>query len=108
MDYVSLIIIPLLIFVARIFDVTLGTIRIILVSRGVKIPAALLGFFEVLIWLIAIGRVMQNLNNVSNYIAYAGGFAMGNFVGIYIENKLAMGLLSIRVVTAKDAAAHRR
>ena len=105
MNYVSLIIIPLLIFVARIFDVTLGTIRIILVSRGVKIPAALLGFFEVLIWLIAIGRVMQNLNNVSNYIAYAGGFAMGNFVGIYIENKLAMGLLSIRVVTAKDAAA---
>jgi uncharacterized protein YebE (UPF0316 family) len=105
MDYVSLIVIPLLIFVARIFDVTLGTIRIILVSRGVKIPAALLGFFEVLIWLIAIGRVMQNLNNVSNYIAYAGGFAMGNFVGIYIEGKLAMGFLSIRIVTAKDAAA---
>ena len=105
MNYGSLIVVPLLIFIARIFDVTLGTIRIILVSRGVKIPAALLGFFEVLIWLIAIGRVMQNLNNVVNYFAYAGGFAMGNFVGIYIENKLAMGLLSIRIVTAKDAAA---
>lgn len=105
MDYVSPIVVPLLIFVARIFDVTLGTIRIILVSRGVKIPASLLGFFEVLIWLIAIGRVMQNLTNVANYIAYAGGFAMGNFVGIYIEGKLAMGFLSIRIVTAKDAAA---
>ena len=105
MDYMSLILLPLLIFISRICDVTLGTIRIIFVSRGVKILAAVLGFFEVLIWLIAIGRVMQNLTNVANYIAYAGGFAMGNFVGIYIESKLAMGILSIRIVTAKDATA---
>ncbi len=80
--YFTYIIIPLLICLARIIDVSLGTVRIILVSKGAKIIAPILGFFEVLIWLIAIGQVMQNLTNVMNYFAYAFGFAIGNYIGI--------------------------
>lgn len=94
----SWVILPLLIFLARICDVTIGTIRIIMVSKGNKLISPMLGFFEVLIWLIAIGQIMQNLNNIFCYIAYAGGFAAGNFIGIILEEKLAMGTLMIRII----------
>jgi len=97
------VLIPFLIFFVRIMDVSLGTLRIIFVSRGQKFIAPFFGFFEVLIWLIAIGQVMQNLTNVFCYIAYAGGFATGTFVGMVIEEKIAMGVLLIRVITKKDA-----
>ena len=97
-------VIPLLIFVARIFDVSLGTVRVIFVSRGLKYLAPVVGFFEILIWLLAIGQIMKNLSNPACYIAYAGGFAMGNFVGIHIAEKLSLGVVMIRVVTKKDAA----
>jgi uncharacterized protein YebE (UPF0316 family) len=99
------IILPLLIFCARICDVSIGTVRIIFVSRGKKIIAPLLGFFEILIWLMAIGKIMQNLTNVIAYVAYAGGFAMGNFIGILIEEKLAVGMVIMRIITRKDASA---
>jgi uncharacterized protein YebE (UPF0316 family) len=90
-------ILPLLIFLARICDVSIGTIRIIFVSKGQKYIAPVLGFFEVLIWITAISKIMQNLDNYVNYIAYAAGFATGNFVGMLIEEKLAMGILMIRI-----------
>ena len=96
-------IIPLLIFSARIVDVSLGTLRIIFVSRGMKYIAPIFGFMEVLIWLIALGQIMQNLTNPINYVAYAGGFAMGNFLGIYLADKLAMGTVCIRIITVEDA-----
>lgn len=102
--YFTYVIIPLLICLARILDVSIGTIRIILVSRGVKKIAPILGFFEVLIWLIAIGQVMQNLTNVANYFAYALGFAIGNYIGILIEQKLAIGMVVVRIITAVDAS----
>ena len=95
--------IPLLIFFSRILDVTLGTMRIIFVARGMRYYAALLGFFEVLVWLLAIGQVMQNLTNWVTYVAYASGFAAGNFVGIALENRIAMGNLIIRIITRKEA-----
>ncbi len=98
----SFIVLPLLIFISRIFDVSLGTMRIIFVSRGHKIIAPILGFFEVLVWLIAISQIMQNLNSVFCYLAYAGGFAMGTFVGIKIEDKLALGILIVRIILVKD------
>ncbi|NQS97417.1 MAG: DUF2179 domain-containing protein [candidate division Zixibacteria bacterium] len=98
------IVIPFLIFVARIFDVTIGTLRIILVSKGVKLFAPMLGFFEVLIWLLAIGQIMQNLDNPINYFAYALGFAAGTYAGIVTENKIAMGVALIRVITIKEAS----
>ncbi len=98
----SLIILPLLIFIARVMDVTFGTIRIIFVSRGKKYLAPFLGFFEIMIWLFAIGQIFMNLTSIEYYIAYAGGFATGNFVGIWIEEKLAIGTLVIRIITKKD------
>ena len=97
-------IIPLLIFIARVADVSIGTIRVIFISRGMKYLAPIVGFFEILIWLLAIGQIMKNLSNPACYIAYAGGFAMGNFIGIWIAEKLSLGVVLIRVVTKKDAS----
>jgi len=96
-------VLPLLIFLSRVVDVTIGTIRIIFVSKGKKYIAPVLGFFEVLIWILAISRIMQNLDNYINYIAYAGGFAAGNFVGLIIEEKIAMGVMLVRIITQKPA-----
>ncbi len=96
-------IIPLLICLARVIDVSLGTLRIILVSRGMKVIAPILGFFEILIWLLAIGQIMQNLTNVANYFAYALGFAIGNYIGIILEQKLAFGKVVVKVITQRDA-----
>jgi uncharacterized protein YebE (UPF0316 family) len=73
--------------------------RIIFVSKGSKNIAPILGFFEVLIWITAISKIMQNLDNYINYVAYAAGFATGNFVGMIIEEKLAMGIQMIRIFT---------
>ncbi|MEN8192144.1 MAG: DUF2179 domain-containing protein [Bacteroidota bacterium] len=95
--------IPILITLAKIIDVSLGTLRIILVSKGARKLAPVLGFIEVLIWIIAIGQVMKNLTNPINYIAYAFGFALGNYVGILIEQKLALGNVIIRIITRHDA-----
>ncbi|NMB34650.1 MAG: DUF2179 domain-containing protein [Clostridium sp.] len=95
-------ILPLFIFLSRIIDVTLGTIRIIFVSRGKKYLAPILGFFEVIVWVTAISQIMQNLNSIGYYFAYAGGFAAGNYVGIIIEEKLAIGMLIVRVIMNKD------
>jgi len=92
-----------MIFMARVADVTLGTVRVIFVSRGMKYLAPLIGFVEILIWLMAIGQIMQNLTNPACYVAYAGGFAMGNFVGITIAERLSLGVVMIRVITAQDA-----
>lgn len=98
------VVLPLLIFSARVIDVSIGTIRIISVSRGRKVLSSLLGFFEVMIWLLAIGQIFNNLTNPLYYIAYGGGFATGNFIGIWIEEKLAMGVLVMRTITKKDAS----
>lgn len=99
------IVIPLLIIIAKIIDVSLGTMRIILIAKGAKKFAPYLGFLEVLIWIATIGQVMKNLTNPITYIAYALGFAIGNYVGILIENKLALGTVLIRVITRFDASA---
>lgn len=98
-DFFTWVVLPFLIFLARICDVTIGTLRIIFVSKEQKIWASLFGFFEVLIWLVVIGQVMRNLDNVFCYFAYAAGFACGNYIGITIEGKLAMGVLIVRVFT---------
>jgi len=93
----SYLIMPFLIFLARIGDQSIGTLRIIFVSKGKRNIAPILGFFEVLIWITAISKIMQNLDNYVNYVAYAAGFATGNLVGMIIEEKLAMGIQMIRV-----------
>ena len=96
-DFFTYVLMPVLIFLARICDVSIGTMRIIFVSKGKRNIAPVLGFFEVLIWITAISKIMQNLDNYINYIAYAAGFATGNYVGMIIEEKLAMGILMVRI-----------
>lgn len=98
------IVIPILIALAKIIDVSLGTLRIILIAKGAKKLAPFLGFIEVLIWIVTIGQVMNNLTNPANYIAYAVGFAAGNYIGIIIEQKLAIGTVIIRIITKHDAS----
>jgi len=102
-DLYSWLILPLLIFFARVIDVTLGTLRIIFVSRGKRYLAPLLGFVEVLIWVAVISQLVRGANNIVAYLAYAAGFAAGNFIGMFIEDKLAIGTLIIRVIIQNHA-----
>lgn len=102
-DLFSFVLLPLMIFVARIADVTIGTIRIVMVSKGQKFLAPLLGFFEVIIWLIAMSKIFQNMDNWVAYIAYGAGFATGNYVGLIIEEKLAMGIVQLQIITRRNA-----
>jgi uncharacterized protein YebE (UPF0316 family) len=96
------VVLPLLIFLSRIADVPLGTVRLIFVSRGMKYVAPIVGFFEVLIWILVIGQIMQHLSNPLCYVAYAGGFATGNYIGILVAEKLSLGMVLIRVITPKE------
>jgi len=91
------------IFCARIIDVSIGTLRIIFLTRGMKYLAALLGFVESLVWIIAISQVMKNVNSWSAYLVFAGGFASGNIVGIWLEEKIALGTLIVRIITRFEA-----
>jgi uncharacterized protein YebE (UPF0316 family) len=95
---------PFLIFGARICDVSIGTVRIILIGRGHRVIASVLSFFEVLIWLIAIGQIVANLTDISNYIGYCAGYATGTFIGMTIERRLALGNLLVRVIVPHAAA----
>lgn len=95
--------IPVLIFLSRILDVSIGTIRIIFVSRGAKPIAAFLGFIEVFIWIIAISQIMNNLNNIWAYFAYALGFSGGTYLGMLLEEKIAVGTVLFQVITKKPA-----
>ena len=98
-DYI---VVPVLILMARVVDVSLDTIRVILISKGYRQWAPLIGFFQVLVWIITISRIMANLEVWTTYIGYAGGFALGTYVGMKIEARLAMGDELIRVITKAD------
>jgi uncharacterized protein YebE (UPF0316 family) len=92
------------IFLAEVCVVTLSTLRIIFIARGRKVLAPVIGFFEVALWLFAIGQVMQNLSDPGCTLGFAAGFTLGNFLGICIEGRLALGTLVVRVITPHDAA----
>lgn len=104
-DLVAWVLIPLVIFFSRVADVTIGTLRIVFVSKGWKQVAPLLGFVEVLIWIVAMSQILKYANNWPSYLAWAGGFAVGNYIGLWIEERLAIGNLVIRIITAKPADA---
>lgn len=95
---------PLLVFFAELCVVTISTIRIIFLSRGMKARAAVLGFFEITIWLFAIGQIMRNLSDLGCFLGFAGGFTLGNYLGGLIEKKLAIGTLVVRIITHRNAA----
>jgi uncharacterized protein YebE (UPF0316 family) len=97
------VILPLLIFIARIMDVSLDTLRIIFVNRSLRYYAMISGFFEVLIWLMVIRQIFQRLDSPLCFIGYAAGFATGNLVGITIENRISIGKVIIRIITRKEA-----
>jgi uncharacterized protein YebE (UPF0316 family) len=99
----TLILYPFFIFLVRIIDVPIGTLRIIFLAKGKKLWVPILGFFEVLLWLIVMTKIMQNIDKPVYYIAYAGGFAAGSWVGMMLEEKLAMGIALVRIITSKPA-----
>lgn len=103
LEFIPDIYIPLFIFLARILDVSLGTIRIMFVSKGLRGKATLLGFLEVLIWIVIVAQIFQNLDNWVNYFAYAGGFAMGTFIGMYIEEKMKVGIQIFRIIVGEES-----
>ncbi len=96
-------VLPFFIFLARVMDVSIATVRVMFIMNGAKRWAPVLGFFESMIWLLAIGQIMQNLTNGYSYLAYASGYATGTFIGMCIEEKIAMGKMIVRVITRSTA-----
>jgi uncharacterized protein YebE (UPF0316 family) len=101
-DLFNWVILPMIIFMARTCDVTLATLRNIFIARHIRKIVPLLGFFEVLIWLVAVSQTINNLHNLACYIGFAGGYSMGIFVGITIEEKLALGKQVVRIITNQE------
>ena len=97
------VILPLMIFIARICDVSMETIRVIYISKGIKYLAPIIAFFEIVIWLLAMEVVMNDLSNVANFLAFAFGFAMGTYIGLVIEEKLSIGMVILRIITAEES-----
>ena len=93
----SWVVLPLLIFAARICDQTIGTLRLIFVSKGFKYTAPVLAFFESMIWLIAISQILSHLDNIACFLAYGLGYASGNYVGMLLEERLSIGSVIVRI-----------
>jgi uncharacterized protein YebE (UPF0316 family) len=94
--------IPIMVFVARVADVSLGTLRIIFISRGKRNIAPILGFIEVFIWITVVSQIVSHAHNIVAYLAYAAGFAAGNYVGMYIEDRLAIGTQIVRIIVQTE------
>jgi len=93
-----------LIFLARMANVSLATIRTLLSVRGHKITATFIGFFESLIFILAISQVLKDLSNVWNVLGYCGGFALGTWLGVLFEDKLALGYVIIRIASRSNGS----
>jgi uncharacterized protein YebE (UPF0316 family) len=102
-EFYSLVLLPLMIFFARICDVSLETIRVIYISKGIKYLAPIIAFFEIVIWLLAMEVVMNDLSNIANFFAFAFGFAAGTYIGLVIEEKLSIGMVIMRIVTTEES-----
>lgn len=89
---------PILIFAMRVVDVSMGTVRLILMVRGWRKVAAAVSFFEVIVWIVAVGNAMQHLTSPYHLIGYAGGFATGTYVGVSVEHVLALGQVMVRAI----------
>lgn len=101
---IDLVLMPLGIAIARLGDVSLGTLRIVFVAQGRGRLALITGFFESLIWLLVISQILQRLDSFLYMIAYAAGFAAGNYLGLVLERRLAMGLQMVRIILRPEAA----
>lgn len=96
---------PLLIFLIRIVDVSLSTFRMLLVVRGSRVVAPLIGFFDILLWLLAAGAAIRNLSSPAHVLGYAAGFAAGTAVGMWLEGKLALGICTVRAISREPQRA---
>jgi len=96
------VVLPLLIFFSRIADQTIGTLRLIFLSKGFRYAAPVLGFFEVIIWLLAVTQIIKHVDNIISYIAYGAGFATGNYIGMWLEEKISIGKVIIRIIPKKS------
>jgi len=103
-DLFNWVILPILIFLLRTCDVTLATLRNVFIARNIRDIVPLLGFFEVLLWLLAVSQVIGNLHNIACYLGFAGGYANGIFLGLKIEERLALGKQVVRVFTKVDTS----
>lgn len=92
---------PIAIFFLKIVDVTLATVRMLLLARNAKRLVAAIAFFEIGVWLFAIGSVIRNLYSIWHLLAYAFGFSAGNVVGLWIEDKLAIGYVTVHITTLR-------
>jgi len=88
-----------IIFFSRVTDVSMGTFRVQMIVRRKKLIAGVLGFFEVLIFILIVSKVIQDIGNWLNVIAYCGGFAIGNMVGIYISEKISKEIVSVGIIS---------
>lgn len=88
---------PILIFFMRICDVSLATVRMLMIMRNHRLLAPLVGLVEVLIWIFAAGTAIRHLDSPWHILGYAGGFAAGNWVGMLLESRLALGMASVQV-----------
>lgn len=95
----------LFIFGLRVVGISIGTVRVLLTMRGRKWLSAITGFFEVLAYVVAIGQVVQNLDNAWNILAYCLGFSAGTILGMWIEERLALGYATVRIISVDHAPA---
>lgn len=98
-DMISFVLLPALIFIARVADVTVATVKLMFVVNNARKAAAILGFFEALITIMALSRIMQDASNILAFVMYAAGFATGTYVGMWIEEKLAYGSVLVRIIS---------
>ena len=96
---------PLVVFLLRVTDVSMATVRMLLIMRNRRILAPLIGFVEILIWVTAIGIVVQHLQSPLHIVGYAAGFATGNYLGLRLEERLALGLATVRAMVRSGGAA---
>jgi uncharacterized protein YebE (UPF0316 family) len=101
-EFIDLIALPCIIFGAKILEVSLATVGLIFISRGYKKLATLISFIEIFIYLFAISRLIENLTNIWYYVSYAGGYALGTYAGIWLEEKLSIGYANIIMLTKKN------
>ena len=89
----------LIIFFAKIIEVSISTIRVVFIGKGERAKGAILGFVEIMIWLVVVSSVLNNITeDPIKMLIYAAAFSLGNYLGVTIESKIAVGLASIQVV----------
>lgn len=98
----SWVVVPLLIFLARVCDVSIGTLRTIFVAKGYRLYAPVAGFFEVIIWLLAIRQILSHIDNPLCYLAFGLGYGVGSYIGIRLEERLSLGMVLVRIIPKFD------